>query len=157
MKKTLVMLTLPLLMPFPSLANFEGFTEKSYSNGQYLRTHYTESNRSQFHIGCGRGSDNKVFSLVGFKHHSLYDWSGVTNVKLSIDGGKVLSIKGGSNKYDDMFYSSGSTDLLIREMLTGKLLEISVIDNEKEKIHFSLEGIEDAYTTLKDKCNLPES
>ncbi|HGF5229003.1 TPA: hypothetical protein ACF371_001141 [Vibrio parahaemolyticus] len=157
MKKTLVMLSLPLLMPFPSLAKFEGFTEKSYSNGQYLRTHYTESNRSQFHIGCGRGSDQKVFSLVGFKHHSLYDWSGVTNVKLSIDGGKVMSIKGGSNKYDDMFYSSGSTDLLIQKMLTGKLLEVSLIDNEKEKIHFSLEGIEEAYITLKDKCNLPKS
>ncbi|HHF3128692.1 MULTISPECIES: hypothetical protein [Vibrio] len=157
MKKTLVMLTLPLLMPFPSLANFEGFTEKSYSNEQYLRTHYTESNHSQFHIGCGRGSDHKLFSLVGLKHNSLYDWSGVTNMKLSIDGGKVLSIKGGSNKYDDMFYSSGSTDLLIREMLTGKLLEVSVIDNEEEKIRFSLEGIEDAYTTLKDKCNLPKS
>lgn len=157
MKKTLLMLSLPLLMPFSSLAKFDGFTEKSYSNGQYLRTHYTNSNRSQFHIGCGKGSDQKVFSLIGFKHHSLYDWSGVTNVKLSIDGGTVLSIKGGSNKYDDMFYSSGSIDLLIREMLTGKLLEVSVIDNEKERIYFSLEGIEDAYRTLKNKCNLPEN
>ncbi|NMU67235.1 hypothetical protein HKA89_00455 [Vibrio parahaemolyticus] len=78
-------------------------------------------------------------------------------MKLSIDGGKVMSIKGGSNKYDDMFYSSGSSDLLIQKMLTGKLLEVSVIDNEKEKIYSSLEGIEEAYITLKDKSNLPES
>ncbi|ARP46348.1 hypothetical protein K09K1_17140 [Vibrio alginolyticus] len=53
------------------------------------------------------------------------------------------------------FYSSGSTDLLIREMLTGKLLEVIVFDNGKGKNTLFIEGIEDAYKTLKDKCNLP--
>lgn len=54
-----------------------------------------------------------------------------------------------------MFYSSDSMTWLIREMLLGKLVEISMLDGY-EKIYFSLKGIEDAYTTLKDKCDFSE-
>lgn len=153
MNKTLAILS--LLIPLQSLADFVGFTEKSYSNGQYLRTHFTETDRSQFHIGCGRGSDHKTFNFVGVKHSSLYDWDGDTNIEVSVDRGKTSSVKGWSNRYDDMFYSSDSATLLIREMLLGKLVGVSVLDGD-EKIYFSLRGIEDAYTTLKDKCDFSE-
>ncbi|ALR95491.1 hypothetical protein [Vibrio alginolyticus] len=155
MKKTIVILVLTLVIPSQSLANFAGFSEKSYSNGQYLVTHFTQTDNSQFHIGCGKGSDYKVFSFVGVKHSSLYDWSGITTIKLSVDSGKYLSIRGGSNKHDDMFYSNDSATLLIREMLLGEQIEVSM-PNDEEKIYFSLKGIEDVYTTLRDKCDLLE-
>ncbi|MEF2142615.1 hypothetical protein V1U69_18725 [Vibrio alginolyticus] len=156
MKKTIVILALTLVTPSQSLANFAGFSENSYSNGQYLVTHFTQTDNSQLHIGCGKGSDHKAFSFVGVKHSSLYDWSGVTTIKLSVDSGKSLSIRGGSNKYDDMFYSNDSATLLIREVLLGEKVEVTVL-NDEEKIHFSLKGIEDVYTTLKDKCDLLEN
>ncbi|HHF2919230.1 TPA: hypothetical protein ACPJ0H_002718 [Vibrio diabolicus] len=156
MNKIIAMFSLTLLIPLPSLANFAGFTEKSYSNGQYLRTHFTQTDRSQFHIGCGRGSDHKAFSFVGVKHPSLYHWNGDINLDLSVDRGKTLPIKGGSNRYDDMFYSSDSATSLIQEMLLGKSLEVRMLDGD-QKMYFSLKGIEEAYTTLKDKCDLSEN
>lgn len=150
MKRILI---LAVVLSTPCFAKFQGFTETSKANGQFLITHFTVSDRAQFHLGCGVGTDDKPFSVIGLKHPSLFGFHGSKHIQLSIDGKQKVSINGGTNEYDDMYYSRNPPKELLSEIANGNSVEV-LFFSSKRRVTFSLEGSEQIYTKLWDKCGL---
>ncbi|EIF2704986.1 hypothetical protein LFS00_003954 [Vibrio alginolyticus] len=150
MKKILL---LAVSLSTPCYAGFNGTSGQSSASGSYFKTEYTISDRAQFHIGCGIGTDKKAFSMIGLKHPSFYSWHGVSNIQLKVDGGNSISIKGGSKEYDDMYYSRNPPIELFQQIVSGKSVEVSFFKG-KRRVTFSLAGSKKVYTKLWKECGL---
>ncbi|WP_417507813.1 hypothetical protein [Marinomonas gallaica] len=137
----------------PCLASFSSFHTTSRENGQFLKTHFTVSDRAQFHIGCGIGEDYKGFKIIGLRHPRLYPWYGVSNIELSIDGSQKVKIEGGSKQYDDMYYAKNPPKEILEQVFNGNLVEV-LLFNREERVTFSLDGSHKVYTKLWKECGL---
>lgn len=150
MKKVFI---LSALISTSCFANFDGYTQKSYSHGSYLKTQFTTNDTAQFHIGCGIGTDGNPFTVIALKHPYLYPFYGRSNITLSVDGEKEVVLDGGSKQYDDMYYSRNPSKEVIADIRAGKFVHVSFL-NDKKSMMFSLKGSSANYYKLWKECGL---
>ncbi|CDU10529.1 hypothetical protein MZJ31_004545 [Vibrio parahaemolyticus] len=152
MKKILL---LAVGLSAPCFAGFSSFKETSKANGQFYKTYFNVSDTAEFHIGCGIGTDDKGFTIIGLRHPNLYPRYGVIDIELSIDGSQKMKIKGGSKRYDDMFYARNPDNEVFRQIFNGNLVEVLAF-NGKSRITFSLNGSKKVHKELWKRCNLSD-
>ena len=146
MKNTLLLMS---LFTLPCMAGFDGFTQKSYGDGRFLKTKFTTSGSAEFHLGCGIGTDNKLFTIIGLRHPAFYQLNGAYYVNLSIDEKDETAIYGGTRQYDDMYYARNPSSKLLKKIRVGNTVNVNF---SNQNLSFSLLESNQAYKKLLEEC-----
>lgn len=150
MKNTLLLMS---LLALPCMAGFDGFTEESYGDGRFLKTKFTTSGSGEFHLGCGLGTDNKLFTIIGLRHPVFYQLNGAYYANLSIDEKDKTAIYGGTRQYDDMYYAKNPSSELLKQIRAGNTVNVNF---SNQNLQFSLLESNQAYTELLAECRLKD-
>ncbi|MGR5276515.1 hypothetical protein ACPV5J_07540 [Vibrio rotiferianus] len=146
MKNTILLMS---LFALPCMAGFDGFTEKSYGDGRFLKTKFTTSGSSEFHLGCGLGTDNKLFTIIGLRDPVFYQLNGAYYANLSIDEKDKTAIHGGTRRYDDMYYAKNPIRELLKQIRVGNTVNVNFLN---QSLSFSLLESNQAYKKLLEEC-----
>lgn len=141
------------LLAMPCIADFNSVTEKSYGDGRFLKTRFTTNGSYEFHLGCGIGTDNKLFTIIGLRHSAFYQLNGTYYVNLSIDEKGETAIYGGTRQYDDMYYARNPSSELLKKIRVGNTVNVNF---SNQNLLFSLLESNQAYTELLAECRLKD-